>query len=269
MLSDVDFTHWQRVRVHAVLVAARIDLRPLYRSDNVATAPLALPAGDQGLAVLFRYGAIVFFNLSAADEAAFLQGLQPVIDAPLDQPEHEEAEIVVDSQADERVGASGTIFLRELSTERLLMLADVLAKSVSLAFDESRVAGVFDRIEPVALSLQKQGGRRLLARQLLGHIGDVLITQHRMVGRVEVTEKPEFLWDCPGLDRLYLRLQEEYELPERDRALTRKLDLISQTASTALGLLDVRRSLRLEWYIIWLIVIEIALTLYQMASGSH
>lgn len=269
MLSDVDVSNWQRVRVHALLVAARIDLRTLYRSDNLATTPLAIAAGDGGMAVLFRYGAVVTFNLQPIDEAAFLKSLQAVIDAPIAQPEHEEAEIVIDPQADERVGPTGTIFLRTLSPERLLLVADTLAKSVSLAFDERRVADVFDRIEPVAQSLRSTGGRRLLGRQLLGHIGDVLITQHRMVGRVEITEKPEFLWDCPGLDRLYQRLQEEYELPERDRALTRKLDLISQTASTALGLLDVRRSLRLEWYIIWLIVIEIALSLYQMARGGH
>lgn len=259
------FTGWHRVRARALLVGKRIDLRALYRDDNLAVAPLAIPAGERGVAVVFRYGAVVLFNLQVVEEAAFLVSLRAVVGEPHDEPEREEAQIAVDSgDGGERVDVGGVIHLREVTTERLLVVADVLAKSVSLAWDENRVARVFDRIEPVAEALRRRGGGRLAAQQLLDHIGDVLITQHRMVGRVEVAEKPELLWDRAELERFYLRLQEEYELPERDRALTRKLDLIAQTATTALGLLQARRSLRVEWYIVALIVVEIILTLYEM-----
>jgi uncharacterized Rmd1/YagE family protein len=267
-VSTSAFSGWRRVRVHALLIGRRIDLRALYRTDSLAVAPLAIPAGEHGIAVVFRYGAVVMFNLQVVEEAAFLVSLKTVVGESLDQPEREEVEIVVEPAADERVDAGGVIHLREVTAERLLVVADVLAKSVILAYHETRVARVFDRIEPVAEALQRPGGGRLAAKQLLHHIGDVLITQHGMVGRVEVTEKSELLWDWPELERLYLRLQEEYELPERDRALTRKLDLIAQTATTALGLLQARRSLRVEWYIVILIIIEILLTLYEM-SGAH
>jgi uncharacterized Rmd1/YagE family protein len=262
-MSVTSFATWQRVRARALLVGTRIDLRALYRNDSLAVAPLAIPAGERGMAVLFRFGAVVLFNLQVVEEAAFLASLQSVVDGSYEKPEREDADIVVCGQGDERVDANGIIHLREASAERLIVVADVLAKSVSLAYDEQRVARVFDRIEPVAEALHRGRGS-VTARQLLDHMGDVLITQHRMVGRVEVTEKPELLWDRPELERLYLRLQEEYELTERDRALTRKLDLIAQTATTALGLLQARRSLRVEWYIVILIVVEILLTLYEM-----
>lgn len=85
-----------------------------------------------------------------------------------------------------------------------------------------------------------------------------------MVGRVEVAEKPDLLWDHPQLERVYARLLDEYELSERHRALGRKLELISRTAETVLELLQNRRSLRVEWYIVILIVVEILLTLYEM-----
>jgi uncharacterized Rmd1/YagE family protein len=258
------FDNWRRVRAVALLVGKRIDLRALYRSDSLAVAPLAIPAGERGMAVLFRYGAVVMFNLQVVEEASFLRNLKEFVGEELAEIEREDAEIAVEPDTDERLDVSGAIRLREVTFDRLLVVADVLAKSVALAWDEIRVARVFDRIEPVAEALRHERGGRVVARQLLDHIGDVLITQHRMVGRVEVAEKPELLWDRPGLERLYLRLQEEYELPERDRALTRKLDLIAQTASTALGLLQAKRSLRVEWYIVVLIIVEIILTLYEM-----
>jgi len=40
--------------------------------------------------------------------------------------------------------------------------------------------------------------------------------------------------------------------------------MISQTAHTVLELLSSKHSLRVEWYIVMLIVLEILLTLYQL-----
>lgn len=82
-----------------------------------------------------------------------------------------------------------------------------------------------------------------------------------MMGRVEVSEKPELLWDHPEHERLYLRLEDEYELSERHAALDRKLSLLSRTAQTVLSILQDKRTLRVEWYITILIVIEIFITL--------
>jgi uncharacterized Rmd1/YagE family protein len=86
------------------------------------------------------------------------------------------------------------------------------------------------------------------------------------VGRVEVREKPEMLWENAELERFYPRLEREYELRERAAGLERKLDLISRTARTALDLLQQQRNLRVEWYIVVLIVVEIMLTLYGMLA---
>jgi len=88
--------------------------------------------------------------------------------------------------------------------------------------------------------------------------------QHKMVGRVETGEKPELLWEHPELERLYMRLADEYELRERDRALDRKLDVVSRTVETVLGLVQTRSSTRVEWYIVLLIVAELVLAAYSL-----
>ena len=65
------------------------------------------------------------------------------------------------------------------------------------------------------------------------------------------------------MERFYLLLEAEYEISERHIALERKLDLISRTAETLLDLLHSQRSLRVEWYIVILIVVEIVLSLIE------
>jgi uncharacterized Rmd1/YagE family protein len=98
-------------------------------------------------------------------------------------------------------------------------------------------------------------------------IGASLLVQHRVAERVAVREKPDILWDRPDLERLYARLEDEYELVERAETLGRKLDLIGETATVMTDLIDTERSLRLEAIIVILILFEIVITLYQMARG--
>jgi len=51
---------------------------------------------------------------------------------------------------------------------------------------------------------------------------------------------------------------DEYEIRERHSALERKLELISQTAQTVLEFMQHSSSLRVEWYVVILIVVETA-----------
>jgi uncharacterized Rmd1/YagE family protein len=90
--------------------------------------------------------------------------------------------------------------------------------------------------------------------------------QHRVSGRVAVAEKPDVVWDRPDLDRLYTRLEDEYELKERAIALSRKLAVISDTAEVLTDMIDTKRSLRLEFIIVLLILFEIVITGYQILS---
>jgi uncharacterized Rmd1/YagE family protein len=98
-------------------------------------------------------------------------------------------------------------------------------------------------------------------------IGSSLLVEHRVSGRVAAGEKPDLLWDRPDLERLYARLETEYELHERAEILNRKLSLIGQTARLLTELIDTERSQRMEFAIVVLIVGEIALTLFQIARG--
>jgi uncharacterized Rmd1/YagE family protein len=191
-----------------------------------------------------------------------------VVDA-LATPEIDQVSIVLKPDSEDQVEPSGVVALKEASTDRLQLIANVLSKNVVLALHESQIAAAFDRIEPLAAGLKRRGRGGREARQLIQQIGDILLTQHRMVGRVAVEDKPDVLWDRPELERLYARLADEYELIDRRRAIDRKLTLVGQTVRTLLELVQDQRSMRLEWYIIGLICIEILLSAYQIFFGWH
>jgi uncharacterized Rmd1/YagE family protein len=259
----------QQLTAHALLIGDRINTAG-FEGQVLSSAPLAVRVGSNGLAVLFRYGVAVFIDLSASEEAEFLEKLSTRCFGKITPPEEEWAKIQVAKEAEEPIPVGGPILVREFSLDQLLVVSDALAKSVVLGRDEREVTNVFDRIEPFARELATFGKTSRNRTDLLKLMGNALLVQHRLSGRVAVGEKPDVLWDRPDLERLYARLEDEYELSERAETLNRKLEVIADTASRLADIVDTKRSLRLEIIVVFLIAFEIVVTFYEIyARNGH
>lgn len=254
-------------RAQALFLGKKINLQKLEDYVGLATMPLIVTVGENGCAVLLSYGAAVLFNLEPGEKVAFLSKLSSQVNDSFTKPETEEVEVHLNVGESERV-KEGKIFLHEFSVERLQIVADILAKSVVLSHYETSLANVFDQIEPFAASLQSDNRSKRKSRELLRQLGATLLVQHKIVGRVEIIDKPELLWESPQLENLYLRLEDEYEIRERHNALERKLELITQTAQIVLEFMQHSSSERVEWYVVILIVVEILLSLYDIVFKS-
>ena len=253
--------------IHALQVVDRINTA-CFEGEILSSTPLAVRVGRHGLAVVFRYGVVVFLGLTMEQEAEFIRRLSGRTAGKITPREEEWAKIQVAREGEEPIPVGGPIQVREMSLERLLVVSDALAKSVVLGRDEREVANVFDTIEPFARELATSGQSSRSRTNLLKLLGNSLLVQHRVSGRVAVDEKPDVLWDRPDLERLYSRLEDEYELSERVEILEHKLEVISDTATTLADIIDAKRSLRLELIVIFLIAFEIVVTGYEIFSRS-
>jgi uncharacterized Rmd1/YagE family protein len=250
----------------ALVLGERIDTARLERRDVISSSPLAFRV-DQGLVVAFRYGVVVMIGLEPPVQDQILQSVLPHVLGALPDREEETIRLATGGDQTEGVDPDGVVRIGALASDKLLVVADALAKSAAVAQDEHQVAKVFDTVEPWARRLAETGRSPGGRREMIRLIGSALLVQHRVAERVAVREKPDILWDRPDLERLYARLEDEYELVERAETLGRKLDLISETVTVMTDLIDTQRSLRLETIIVGLILAEIALTLFQMAIG--
>lgn len=255
-----------RRKVRALLLGDRIDTAGLERTDVLSTTPLTFRAGSDGAITIFRYGVVVLFGLSVLEEDDVLQRLRGRIMRPVGLREEETAAIEISADTDEQILPGGPILVKAITPEHMVVIADALAKSVVLARDEREVSSVIEVVEPFARQLAEEGRARGGRRAILKHIGNALLVQHRVSGRVAVSDKPDAVWDRPDLERLYARLQDEYELEERADALSRKLEVISETAKVLTDMIDTRRSLRLEAIIVVLILFETAIATYELLT---
>lgn len=253
-----------RKRVRALLLSDRIDTSNLEHDGVVATTPLTYRFGNEGVVTLFRYGVVVMSRLSPQEEEQVLRSLQPRLIRPIQPSEEETALVEVAPDKDDQILPGGPILLKMATPEHLIVIADALSKSVVLARDEREVAAVFELVEPFARQLAERGHVGAGRRAILRHIGNALLVQQRVSGRVAVADKPDVVWDRPDLDRLYGRLEDEYELRERADALASKLSVIAETAEVLTDIIDTKRSFRLEIIVVILIAVELLIAGYQM-----
>lgn len=262
-IAHLDWANKETILARASIVGERLSLKTLDRTELLATNPLIIRAGAAGCAVLLRYGVIITFDLSADEENALLDMLRPHIVEPIESTISEELSIAFRPQAKERLEGN-VLWLQDYNAERLQVVAEALGKSVVLNYYEVEISDIFQSIKPFTIGIQGKNRRSPKEEDLLSYVGGTLLIQQKMFGIVEVGEKPDPVWDDPTLDRLYLRLEDEYELRERLVILEQKLALISRTVETSLNLLQRNSSHRVEWYITILIVIEIALAIYEI-----
>jgi len=252
------------LRFSARYLGERIDVRSLADREVLARQPLVLRVREGGWAVLFRFGAVVCIGLTRAEEDAVLTTVTQGVVAPFSDVQVEDLVLRVARDHEEGLDEAGVLWLRGTDPARLQVAAEAVAKSTALAHYESEVADVLQQLEPWVEAMRRGRETARGRRRLVTQLGEALKTQARVMGRLEVAEKPEVTWDETTLDRLYERLAAELELAERDRVLARKTDFISQSAALLIDTARHRQTLRVEWYIVLLILIEIAILVFDL-----
>jgi len=257
------------IRAHAVLLLERITTQGLAAGEAYSAAPLSFASADGGFVVVFRYGAVVLIGATATEAARIIEMVRPRVSAPIEPVEEEIALIGRRPTEEDTVTPGGVILLREISPDRLSLIADALAKSVALAHHEREVAAFFDAMEPVSRALRLGSAPRGGRKSFLQLVGSALMIQNRVSTRVAARDKPDLLWDRPDLERLYARLEAEYELIERAETMDRKLQAVASTASAMIDLQDTRRSQRLEALVVILILVEVSLSILQICLAAR
>ncbi len=245
----------------ARLLGARIETR-----DVAGDPRVAMRAARCGQCFVFRYGVVVCIGPAERAHETLDAVLSGHVIDPTPVEETESATIIVRQGGKDRIATDGQIELEDASDERLLLVATVLAYSVVLSRDEILVSDAFDHIGPLVADLRENGRVRLSIRPVMRQVGEVIAARHRLMGTAQVDERPDILWDHPHLDRLYARLEDEYELKERAEVLERKFVALGDFTEVLLDIVQDKRAFRLEAAIIVLIAFEIMLTLFNMAT---
>jgi uncharacterized Rmd1/YagE family protein len=101
-------------------------------------------------------------------------------------------------------------------------------------------------------------------RPLHRFIGQAIANRNEVLSVLHLLDKPEAVWEDPGMDRIYRDLREEFDLGDRYGALESKLRGVQEALELILDVARDRRLVLLEVAIVLLIVFEILLSLSSL-----
>lgn len=250
-------------------LAAKLGITRKYRWEepmqlNPVTFSLAADK-DVELVCLYYFGGAVFINCSADIIASFLEGVPAYADKLQGQPQlhyRDEYRLEIDPQHAPSITNDYAV-MPHYDLAFVDIICFVIAKSVALERIEDRVDVVFDEVEVLISNLGK-GSMELPDRDMARLASSILSFKFTSIAHIMVLDKPDITWDNPEADRLYLTMASLFELNQRYQEIKHKSETLLDMTDVFSSLSHARRSARLEWIIIALIVIEIILYVLEM-----
>lgn len=240
----------------ALLLGERLEPRGLERQGPALPGLIALAGPGPGQAFAFRWGAVVLIGAAEGTAAALAAQLRSRLRGPLASPFEETARLRLDP-LEEGPDEAGVIRLHDLSLPRQALVAELLARSTLLSYQEVALAQCLDRMGPILATLRR--GRSAPSHGiLLRSLGEALAARAQAAACADTSASPELLWDHPELSDLHARIAAEWQLPERNDALGRKLAVIREVAEAILSLTAARRSRALELGLALVVAVQLA-----------
>lgn len=214
-----------------------------------------------GLSVVFSYGSIVHWNVGLDSRRELHAELLEFAVNPLAETQEDSFSYSVD---DGQNRIQYDHFELESNEDKTLLAAShAMAQSIKLAVFEQQALKTINTTRHLPASLANKGEINLSKTKLAKIRGQLFLTKSDINLNYDLLDTPDFFWQNPEYQPLYTMAANYLELPQRTEVLTKKLETIHELLEMLADEQKHQHSSALEWIIIWLIAVEIVISLVE------
>ncbi|GMM33937.1 Mrx10 protein [Saccharomycopsis crataegensis] len=141
-----------------------------------------------------------------------------------------------------------------------------LTRSTKLAILESLFERCVEQTRQNTLDFYKGFSKKSKMKQhkeTLKLIGQLLLIRGELNLYSELIDTPDLYWSEPNLESLYKKVSKNLDIVPRIEILNKKLDYATEESRIILATLNEDKASKLEWIIIYLILIEVCFELFH------
>ncbi len=210
----------------------------------------------------FPYGAVVMWGLNVDEEQEFLIQLKEFQN---DSQIIYECELMSFTFGHVARISEEVVELPDTDALSRLAISHGLAQSVRLATFEALIQKTIDKTKNIPEQLALRGKIPLSKKEIRKKMGELFLERSSVNLHFDILDVPEFFWDHSELEPLYVMIANHLELETRVEVLNQRLDIVHDLFEMLGNELNHQHSSKLEWIIIWLIVIEVILSIAHFA----
>lgn len=229
----------------------------LYRDVLHISVPID---GRQGDVFYFPYGSSVFWGIPSHQYKFFLDLIKEFEHRPVEEITYDE---FVYQLGDNAQIIDDEVILPDSEVVTRLAFSHAMAQSVKLDTFETSLQKTFNHTKHLPEELSKYGRIGLSRKEIRRKMGELFIERSAINLHLDVLDTPEFFWNHSHLEGYYAMTANYLDIETRVEVMNQRLDVIHELFEVLGNELNHQHSSRLEWAIIWLIIIEVVLTLLR------
>mmetsp|Transcript_33714 Transcript_33714/g.34341 ORF Transcript_33714/g.34341 Transcript_33714/m.34341 type:complete len:485 (+) Transcript_33714:39-1493(+) len=221
---------------------------------------------------IFEFGAAVLWGFPKGEETDLIDFIKEfVTEGLLDAHEFDSGEDdigFVTSRDQEMITiANDVITMSENTVEKQrLAVSYAIAQSTILALFEARVETKVNEYKYIPETLAAKGQINLTHKQIGRMIGEIFVVRHDVNLHTVVLDTPDFFWKEEKYEVEYRMMTRYLEMSERVETVNKRLDMLKELLDVLEQQLESAHASKLEWIVIWLIVVEIVIEFIGIAG---
>eukprot|EP00934_Nitzschia_sp_Nitz4_P003592 Nitzschia sp. Nitz4//scaffold133_size116822//95100//96173//NITZ4_003820-RA/size116822-processed-gene-0.39-mRNA-1//1//CDS//3329535435//3582//frame0 len=222
---------------------------------------------------VFRYGPVVFFNVSPRETADLMWRIKQCSKDPsLAGNERKETYCVhvhPEPMELEEVVTGEHCVVEELNLKSVDVISNILAQSVALDTYNDTVDELLAQFEAINNKVKGEGSLSAVDRdQMFKAVARNNSIFIEMISKVGLKDRSDTAWNLSQYELVHEDMRAEFEIDQRFEHIEFKLNLIEQNAKFFLEVLTHNKSNMQEWMIIVLIAFEAVLMCLDMSGAG-
>lgn len=246
--------------------------------DGISDAPeLGVEGSDlhKQEVFVFEFGAVVFWGFSVSEEKYLLEIVRDFSKKGL-LAENEfvsgedDMAFVISVDVNRINIANDVIVLPEgTTTKQRLSVSYAIAQSSVVSIFEYRIEKKVEEYKFIPETLAQVGIIHDVSSQRVGMmIGDIFVIRHDLNLHTDILDTPDYFWGEEDVyEEVYERVMKYLEMESRVDVINRRLDMLKELLDVLHQQMENAHSTKLEWIIIWLIVLEVIIQLVGIIGG--
>lgn len=217
---------------------------------------LATNESKEGDVFIFHYAAIVCWGLTEEQDRQLLAIIKGFEIQPMATPCFDEFTYLYGNKVN-IVEDEITVPDHDVLTK--LAFSHGISQSVKLDSFEQTIQKTVDLTRELPTRMATQGKINLSGKQIQRMMGTLFIDRHSINLHQELLDTPDFFWEYSELEPIYKFTAHYLDRERRVNVLNQRLTVLKELFDMLNDQYNHKQSAHLEWTIIWLIVIEVAL----------
>jgi uncharacterized Rmd1/YagE family protein len=155
------------------------------------------------------------------------------------------------------------IIIESNDPNEILSIAYALAQHTILAYYELEVASTIEETKRIPIEMRDLGEIKMSKKEISRNIGLIFMRRSAVNLNSDILDTPDLFWDYKSeMEVYYSSIRKYMEIDKRVNILDRRMKILKELYDVMNNEIKTQGKFRLEWIVVYLIVIEIFISIF-------